>query len=95
MSESYISGELAVSLLRSYEEQQKIAEIIRSVRKTNRDSHLLFSQVGKKLGFIAEDRIKEAFITLWARSYQDEVRAITQSFSGKIPLEDSQINISR
>lgn len=88
-------GELAVSLLRRYEEQQKIAEIIRSVRKTNRDSHLLFSQVGKKLGFLAEDRVKEAFITLWARSYQDEVKAITQSFSDKIPLEDSQVNISR
>jgi hypothetical protein len=41
-----VSGELAVALLRPYEEETRVAEIVRSVRNTNRDPHLLYSQVG-------------------------------------------------
>ncbi|NJN57787.1 MAG: AAA family ATPase [Leptolyngbyaceae cyanobacterium SL_5_9] len=90
-----VSGELAVALLRPYEEEAKVAEIVRSVRNTNRDSHLLYSQVGRKLGLIPEARVREAFITLWARTFPDEVQAITQPFLDKIPLENSQISIAR
>lgn len=90
-----VSGELAVALLRPYEEEEKIAEIVHSIRNTNRDSHLLYSQVGKKLGLIPEARVREAFITLWARNYPDEIKAITQPFMDKIPLESSQLSIAR
>jgi hypothetical protein len=34
-----VSGELAVALLRPYEEEAKVADIVRSVRNTNRDTH--------------------------------------------------------
>ncbi|WP_088893550.1 ATP-dependent nuclease [Leptolyngbya ohadii] len=89
-----ISGELAVALLRPYEEEAKVAEIIRSVRNTNRDPHLLYSQVGKRLGLIPEARVREAFITLWARTFPDEVKSITQPFIDKIPLESNEISIA-
>lgn len=88
-----ISGELAVALLRPYEEEAKVAEIVRSVRNTNRDPHLLYSQVGKRLGLIPEARVREAFITLWARTFPDEVKSITQPFMDKIPLESNEISI--
>lgn len=90
-----VSGELAVALLRPYEEEAKVAEIVRSVRNTNRDSHLLYSQVGKKLGLIPEARVKEAFIALWARTFSAEVQAIMQPFIDAIPLESSQLTIAR
>jgi hypothetical protein len=73
-----ISGELAVALLRPYEEEARVAEIVRSVRNTNRDAHVLYSQVGKKLGLIPEARVREALITLWARTFPNEVQFITQ-----------------
>lgn len=90
-----ISGQLAVALLRPYEEEAKVAEIVRSVRNTNRDPHVLYSQVGKKLGFIPEARVREAFISLWARTFPEEVQNITQRFVEKIPLENSQLSIAR
>ncbi|NJL55231.1 hypothetical protein HC928_08625 [bacterium] len=90
-----VSGELAVALLRPYEEEARVAEIVRSVRNTNRDPHLLYSQVGKRLGLIPEARVKEAFITLWARTFPAEVQDIVQPFVDKIPLESSQLSIFR
>jgi predicted ATPase len=90
-----VSGELAVALLRPYEEEARVAEIVRSVRNTNRDPHVLYSQVGKRLGLIPEARVREAFITLWARTFQNEVHTITQPFMDKIPLENSQLSIAR
>ncbi|NJM74599.1 MAG: ATP-binding protein [Acaryochloridaceae cyanobacterium RU_4_10] len=90
-----VSGELAVALLRPYEDEARVAEIVRSVRNTNRDPHVLYSQVGKKLGLIPEARVREAFITLWARTFPNEVQFITKPFIDKIPLESSQISIAR
>lgn len=84
-----ISGALAAALC-LYEKEATVAEIVRSVHKTNRDKHLLYSQVGNKLRSISEARVREAFISLWARTFPDEVQAITKPFLEKIPLEKSQ-----
>lgn len=92
---SDISGELTVALLRPYEEEAKVINVVQSVYNTNRDHHLLYSQVGKQLGLIPEARVREAFITLWARTFPDEVQAISQQFVDKIPKESDQLNIAR
>ena len=81
-----VAGELTVALLRPYEDHARVAEIIRRVRNTNRDPHLLFSQVGKQLGFLTEDRVKEAFIAIWVRSYPEEVDQIVDRFRSKLPF---------
>jgi AAA15 family ATPase/GTPase len=90
-----VSGELAVALLRPYEDEARVAEIVRSVRNTNRDPHVLYSQVGKRLGLVPEARVREAFIALWARTFPNEAKSITQSFINKIPLESSELSIVR
>jgi ABC-type multidrug transport system ATPase subunit len=89
-----VSGELAVALLKPYEAQDTVAEVIRSVRNTNRDPHLLYSQVGKRLGLIPEARVREAFMTTWARTYPEEVRSVIEPFEDKVPLETDQVNIA-
>lgn len=89
-----ISGELAAALC-LYEEEATVAEIVRSVRNTNRDEHLLYSQVGNQLQSISEERVRQAFISLWVRTFKDEVQAIRQPFLDKIPLQKSQPRIAR
>jgi predicted ATPase len=89
-----LSGLLAVALLRPYEEEARVAEVVRSVRNTNKDSHVLYSQVGKQLGLIPEARVREAFISLWARTFPNEVQSIIQPFIDKIPLESSSLSIT-
>ena len=38
------------------------------VRHTNRDPHVLFNQVGMKLGFVPEAIVRGAFLALWVTS---------------------------
>lgn len=71
-----LSGELAVSLHKPYEIQDKVKRVINETWITNRDKHLLFSQVGKSLGYISEEVVKSAFLSLWARKNPQEVVTI-------------------
>jgi predicted ATPase len=73
-----VIGELTVALHKQYEKQEEVKEILNEVRKTNRDYHLLFSQVGKKLGFISEIVVKSAFINIWIRNFPLEVQKICE-----------------
>ena len=65
---SLIGGKLSVALLQRYEDDDKVLEICKGVRRTNKDTHLLFSQVGEKLGLVPERTVASAFTTLWAQA---------------------------
>ncbi|WP_338669775.1 AAA family ATPase [Pseudodesulfovibrio methanolicus] len=62
---------LAVSLHKSPDEQAYVVESIRKIMLSNRDPHLLFTQLGIELGFVAESIVRSAFLTLWARENKD------------------------
>jgi len=86
-------GLLAVALLRPYEEQNRVAEVIRSVGNTNRDPHLLFSQIGKKLGLLSEARVREAFLSVWAQGFSEEVQHLVYYIQHLIPKEEDEIEL--
>lgn len=88
-----ISGELAVTLLKPYEFEAQLKQHMNSVRLTNRDPHLLYAQLGKKIGFVPEARVKEAFLSIWCRTNADYVATIREGMSGLIPLESDEIGI--
>ena len=88
-----ISGELAVSLLKPYEYESQLKSVMESVRNTNRDPHLLYSQIGKRIGFIPEARVKEAFITIWCRLNKDYICAMKDKLYDVIPKETDEVNI--
>lgn len=88
-----ISGELSVALLKPYEFESQLKQHMQSVRNTNRDSHLLYAQLGKKIGFIPEARVKEAFLTLWCRLNDDYVKSLSKSLAGLIPHESDNVTI--
>lgn len=87
------SGELAVALLKPYEKSGLVEEITRSVANTNRDKHTIYSQIGKRLGLIPENRVKEAFISIWARAYPEELQALVSGFSQLLPLESNEVEL--
>ena len=92
---SSISGELAVSLLKPYEYESQLKEKMESVRNTNRDPHLLYSQLGKKIGFIPEERVKEAFLTIWCKLNLEYISEIKEKLSTTLPKETSRIEIQQ
>ena len=80
------AGILAVRFMRSFTDSEEIKETIRSVGNTNRDHHLIFSQIGEKVGFVAENIIVDAFLTTWCEKYPDEVAAILAPIESYLPL---------
>lgn len=80
-------GELAVALLRPFEKQEEVRAVIESVANTNYDAHLLFSQIGRRLGLLPEARVREAFLTIWVQNFPDEVEAFVLNFADLLPVE--------
>jgi hypothetical protein len=59
---------LTVSCQRAPEAQDLVLRSIEEVARTNRDPHLLFNQLGIKIGFVPEAIVRGAFLALWVRS---------------------------
>jgi len=66
-------------------EQDRVDKIVRSIGLTNRDPHLLYSQLGIDLGFVPEVIIRGAFLSRWilenASAMQHVVQAIRDSLA--------------
>lgn len=78
---SNIGGKLSVALLQRFEDSEKILEVCEDVRRANKDTHLLFSQVGEKLGLVPERTVASAFTTLWAQANLDVVQDLITKVS--------------
>lgn len=75
---------LTVSLQKAPEAQAVVQNALNEIEKTNRDPHLIFNQIGIKIGFVSETIVKGAFLTLWARNNQDFCTALTNSVRAKL-----------
>ncbi|ACT51332.1 ATP-dependent nuclease [Methylovorus glucosotrophus] len=62
---------LTVSLQRPPEAQRQVQDVLLEVRRTCRDAHLLFNQVGIKIGWVSEQVVMGAFLALWLRSNRE------------------------
>ncbi|QPK65232.1 hypothetical protein IVG45_10010 [Methylomonas sp. LL1] len=59
---------LTVSCQRAPEAQDLVRRSMDEVIRTNRDPHLLFNQLGIKIGFVPEEIVRGAFLALWVRT---------------------------
>jgi len=59
---------LTVSCQRAPEAQEDVRRSIEEISRTNRDPHLLFNQLGLKIGFVPEAIVRGAFLALWVRA---------------------------
>lgn len=79
------SGRLTIRLSQPFAESAQLVNRLREIRRTNRDPHLLFSQVGEALGFIPLASVQEAFFTTWAEAYRDEVDELIAKIRALLP----------
>lgn len=56
---------LTIACQRPIDRQAEVELAIRAVARANRDPHLLFVQVGERLGFVPEAIVRGAFLTIW------------------------------
>jgi len=85
--ENSVIGELTVSMHRKFETQNEVKQVLNDVRRTNRDYHLLFSQVGRQLGFVSEIVIKSAFINIWKEHFPQEVERMNSFIKDNLEEE--------
>jgi len=75
---------LTVSLHLLNEKQAFVTDVLNKVALTNRDPHLLFNEVGLKLGFIPEEIVKGAFVSLWIRGHSDQLKPLVMRINDEI-----------
>ncbi|MGY4478657.1 AAA family ATPase [Bradyrhizobium sp. USDA 3364] len=95
-----IGGKLSVALLQEFTENDRVLEACRHIRISNKDTHLLFSQLGAKLGLIPAQTVSLAFTTIWAQLNKQAVgdlagKIIAFSKREKQPTHASGNNGSR
>jgi hypothetical protein len=67
---------LTVALQLAPEKQSVVKEKLDSIASTNRDPHLLFNQVGIQLGFVSEEIVKGAFVSMWIRGRLEDFKPL-------------------
>jgi len=77
---------LAAALQRSLSKQDEVTKAITDVSHTNRDSHLLFSQVGARIGFIPEATVRGAFLSIWLHENPEEAKRIASAIEAALRL---------
>lgn len=67
---------LTVSCQRAPDSQELVRRAMEEVSRTNRDPHLIFNQLGIKIGFVSETIVRGAFLALWVRTNADFCNAL-------------------
>lgn len=75
---------LTVSCQRAPEAQETVLRVVEEVARTNRDPHLLFNQVGIRIGFVPEAIVRGAFLALWIRANQPFCEALAEQARQRI-----------
>ena len=57
-----------MSLQREPEAQSDVIKALNEIQITNRDPHVIFNQIGIKIGFISEIIVKGAFLSIWIKN---------------------------
>ncbi len=82
-----LSLKLCVALHLPPEQETKVKSVVLDINQTNRDHHLLFSQVGQQAGLIPVAIVSSAFIGLWIAGNPIEVARIAEFIAGKAEEE--------
>jgi predicted ATPase len=77
---------LTIACQRSPGKQVLVADEIRKVSRTNRDPHLLFNQVGLRIGLVSETIVRGAFLSIWIQDNMAEIEKIVAPITKALAL---------
>ncbi|CAE6761244.1 ATP-binding protein [Paraburkholderia aspalathi] len=75
---------LTVSCQRPPEQQELVRKSMEELSNTNRDPHVIFNQLGIKIGFVPENIIRGAFLAIWVRSNDGFCEALAAAVRERI-----------
>lgn len=82
------AARLAVSMQLPSDTQDRVKQVVRDLSLTNRDIHLIYSQIGDALDFTAEETVQKAFLAIWAQRFPDELQELLSGFSEELPYRE-------
>lgn len=71
-----VGGKLSVAILQKFENSSRVREVCKAVRRENIDPHLLYAQVGERLGLVPESTISAAFANIWAQANSQKAESV-------------------
>lgn len=74
-----VSLRLTVALLEKPENAERLKTFCETVRRQNMDPHLLYAQLGEKLGLLPEKLVMAAFTNIWAQTYPVPIEGIVKA----------------
>lgn len=77
---------LTVSCQRAPEAQDRVKLAVEEVVLTNRDPHLLFNQLGIKIGWVSEAIVRGAFFALWLRNNPEFCNELERQVRSRIEV---------
>lgn len=83
-----VGGILSVRLLQPHSSSDAVLSLLKKLRLTNHDPHVLFSEVGRDLGLLPESTVRDAFLATWAEAYPDECRTVLDPFRDLLPTAE-------
>jgi hypothetical protein len=87
-----IGGKLSVALLQKFEDSEKVLKSCQEIRISNSDTHLIYSQIGEKLGLVPERTVRDAFTTIWAQTHTNEVDQLIKQISNSAVASNMPLN---
>lgn len=72
------AARLAIALGLPYTDQTRVREVVEQRAVTNQDRHIIFSQIGEDLGYLAETYVQQAFLNEWANYSGDPARLVSE-----------------
>lgn len=80
-----IGARVAVGLQMLPKDEADVLEACRSVNRLCHDKHLLFAQLGEKLGMLPETAVSLVFVNQWAQAYPTEVDSFLVNLDQVLP----------
>lgn len=78
-------AKLTLALHLPVEMQERVKNSIETRKHTNRDPHVLFSQIGEDLDFLPAEVVARAFTSIWCAAFEDKVQAMWEGSIGLLP----------
>jgi hypothetical protein len=82
-----LSMRLAVGMHMRPEKEDHVRRVVEEISNSNRDPHLLFSQVGQRAGLIPAKIASSAFISLWMSGNEAQVERVADFIRANLQAE--------
>jgi predicted ATPase len=87
-----LTAKLTVALQLDTPMQERVRESIIARKRTNRDIHVIFAQIGEDLDFLSESVVQRAFVSTWAYAFPEDVSRIWDPCRLVLPTLISEAN---